>query len=202
MVNPAYNNITCTIKKEREKLNRQKAKLYTHEENDPPTEDEVKEYKKWIKKKLQLYETIEQMEHQIKQLEVQRKDIPSTIPISQMPESIRYNQLDNESRTLIKTIKLICFKAETAFARLLRPHYKRSEDEIRALVKSIIRTPVNMEVNQEKKELLVTLFPLSNQRSNEAVQKICDTINQTDTVYPGTDLKLRFKIATIEFVPD
>ena len=202
VVNPEYNNATYTIKKEREKLHRQKAKLYAHEENDPPTEHEENEYKKWIKKKWELLEKIKQMDDQIKQLVIQRKDIPRTIPISQMPESIRYNQLDNESRTLIKIIKLICFKAETAFARLLRPHYKRAEDEIRALVKSIIHTPVNMKVNQMKKELLVTLYPLSNQRSIEAVQKICETINQTGTVYPSSDLKLMFKIATINSVPD
>jgi hypothetical protein len=198
VVNPAYNNATYTIKKERDKLTRLKAKLYAHEENDPPTEEQEKEYKKWMKKKLELFEKIKQMDHQIKLLVVQRKDIPTTIPISEMPESIRYNQLDNESRTLIKIIKLICYKAETALARLLKPHYKRFEDEIRALVKSIIRTPVNIEVNELKKELLVTLFPLSNQRSNDAVQKICGTVNQTETVYPGTDLKLIFKIATID----
>jgi hypothetical protein len=202
VVNPAYNNSTYIIKKEREKLNRLKAKIYEHEENDPPTEDEVKEYKKWMKKKLELLEKINQMDNQIKLLTVQRKDIPRTISVSQMPEAIRYNQLDNESRTLTKIIKMICYKAETAFARLLKPHYKRAEDEIRALVKTIIRTPVNIEVNEEKKELLVTLFPLSNQRSNNAVQKICDTVNQTETVYPGTDLKLMFKIATTDFVPD
>jgi hypothetical protein len=176
--------------------------LYAHEENDPPMQEQVKEYKKWMKIKLELFEKTKQMGNQIKQLLLQRKNISRTIPISQMPESIRYNQLDNESRTLIKIIKLICYKAETACARLLKGHYKRADDEIRALVKSIIRTPVNMEVNQEKKEVMVTLFPLSNQRSNQAVQKICDTVNQTETVYPGTDLKLRFKSATIQPAPD
>jgi len=198
VVNPAYNNITYTIKKEREKSTRLIAKLHAHEENEPPTEDQVKEYKKWMKKKLEMLDKINQKDNQVNLLVLQRKDIPRTIPLSQMPESIRYNQLDNESRTLIKIIKIICYKAETAFARLLKPHYKRSEHEIRALVKSIIYTPVNMEVNEEKKELLVTLLPLSNRRSNEAVQKICDTINKTDTVYPGTDFRLKYKIATIE----
>jgi len=202
VVNPAYNNITYAIKKEREKLTRQKGNLYTHEANDPPTEDEGKKYKKWMKEKLELLEKINRIDNQINLLTAQRNDIPRTIPIGQMPESIRYNQLDNESRTLIKIIKLICYKAETAFARLLTPHYKRAEDEIRALVKSIIHTPVNMEVNERKKELSVTLFPLANQRSNEAVRKVCDIINQTGTVYPGTDLNLMIKVATIESVPE
>jgi len=198
VVNPAYNNITYTIKKEREKSTRLIAKLHAHEDNEPPTEDQVKEYKKWMKKKLEMLDKINQIDNQVNKLVLQRKDIPRSIPLSQMPESIRYNQLDSESRTLIKIIKMICYKAETAFARLLKPHYRRSEHEIRALVKSIIYTPVNIEVNDEKKELLVTLLPLSNKRSNEAVQKICDTINKTDTVYPGTDFRLKYKIATIE----
>jgi hypothetical protein len=78
-----------------------------------------------------------------------------------MPENIRYNRLNKESKILMNVLKMICYRAETAFANLMAPHYKRSSQEIRMLIKSIINTPVNMEVNHDKEELKITLFPLS-----------------------------------------
>ena len=73
---------------------------------------------------------------------------------------------------------------------------KRANQEIRTLIKSISNTPTNMEVDNENQLLIITLYPLANQRSNEAVSKICEKVNVTETVYPGTNLKLFFKIAT------
>jgi len=42
----------------------------------------------------------------------------------------------------------------------------------------------------------------TTQRSNEAVGKICGIINDTKTIYPGTNLRLNYKIATVQSVPD
>jgi len=38
-----------------------------------------------------------------------------------------------------------------------------------------------------------------NEEISEAVNKICDTVNDTNTVYPGTNLRLSFKIATLQY---
>jgi hypothetical protein len=193
IVNQEYNNITYLIKKEREKLSRRKAKLYELEQKNILEE---KENQKWMKTGLELIDEIQLIERQIENKINQRKEIPYKIPLGQMPESIRYNRLNKESKALQNIIKMVCYRAETALARLLSPHYKRANQEIRALIKSIIRTTINMEVDHKNEILKITLFSLSNQRSNEAVSKICDTINATETIYPGTNLKLMFKIAT------
>ena len=150
-----------------------------------------------MKNNLELFEEIKQMKQHITELVNKRKDIPYKITVGEMPENIRYNRLNKESKILMNVLKMICYRAETAFANLMAPHYKRSSQEIRMLIKSIINTPVNMEVNHDKEELKITLFPLSNLRSNEAVSKICDTLNDTNTHYPDTNLKMIFKIATI-----
>jgi hypothetical protein len=196
VVNQEYNNITYKIKKEREKLNRRKAKLYEWEQKNPLQEESEKENKKWMKNRLEMIEEIQLIENQVENWVRNRKNIPYKIPIRQMPEDTRYNRLNQESKTLQNVIKMICYKAETALATLLSPHYKRANQEIRALIKSIIHTPINLEVDRENEMLKVDLYPLSNQRSNQAVSKICDTVNQTNTVYPGTNLMLNFKIAT------
>ena len=195
VVNQEYNNISYRIKKEREKLGRRKAKLYECDLQNPMELPEKEDWK-WMKSKLELLEDISLIEQQIETMVAKRKEIPYKILISQMPESIRYNRLNRESKTLQNVIKMICYRAETALAALLSPHYKRANQEIRALIKSIINTPINMEVHPEEDVLMITLYPLSNLRSYEAVSKICETVNSTNSIYPGTNRRLFFKIAT------
>lgn len=196
IVNQEYNNITYKIKKEREKLSCIKAKMYEHEQQNPMKTSE-KEDKKWMKTKLENIEKIEMIEQEVEVLSNKRKQIPYKIPLGQMPENIRYNRLNKESKALQNILKMICYRAETALADLLAVHYKRAKQEIRALVKSIIYTPIDMEVDKEKQCLIITLYPLANQRSNMTVSMICDTVNATNTIYPGTNLTLIFKIATV-----
>ncbi len=92
---------------------------------------------------------------------------------------------------------MICYRAETAMANLLAPHFTRSRDEVRALVKSIISRQIDMHPDYDNGTLEITLYPLSNNRNNEAVSKILETLNRTQTKYPGTDLVLLYKTATI-----
>ena len=195
VVNLAYSNIVYKIKKEREKLQRQKLKLYAHDQKNPLEADE-KENEKWMKARTEMIEDVQLLEKQVEELVKKRKETPCKIPIGQMPESSRYNRLNHESKMLQNVIKMICYRAETALANLIAPHYKRANQEIRALIKSVINTPINMEVDRENGELKINLYSLANQRSNEAVGKICETLNATNTIYPGTNLRLIYNIAT------
>jgi hypothetical protein len=43
-----------------------------------------------------------------------------------MPESTRYNKFEHESKLVRNIIKMICYRAETAFANQLVPRYKQS----------------------------------------------------------------------------
>ena len=45
----------------------------------------------------------------------------------------------------------------------------------------------------ENKTLTVVLHSLSAPRFNEAVAKLTEVLNQTETIFPGTDLILKFK---------
>lgn len=94
-------------------------------------------------------------------------------------------------------VKMICYRSETALANLIAPHFARSRDEIRALVKSVIMRPIDLFPDYRNKKLEITLYPLANKRSNEVVGEVIDILNQTRTKYPGTELTLFYKIATV-----
>ena len=198
VVNREYNNITYAIKKEREKISRRKAKLYELELANPLDIDASPDEKtSYLNTQLKHREKIEQMKSKVDTLIEQRKLIPYKITVAQMPEDIRYNKLNQESKHLQNIIKMICFRAETAFAKLLSPHYNRAEEEIRSLVKAIINQTIDLSPDYQNKKLYVTLYPLANPRSNYAIRKVIDDINQINTVYPGTSLTLCFKVVTI-----
>ncbi|MDD2477009.1 MAG: hypothetical protein PHI32_14020 [Dysgonamonadaceae bacterium] len=83
------------------------------------------------------------------------------------------------------------------FANLLSPHYKRNIDEIRSLVKAIIKQTVDIEVDNVNNRLNITIYPLSNNRSNSALENVLEQINNTETKYPNTNLMMNFKITTM-----
>lgn len=198
VVNREYSNITSRIKREREKLYRRKAKLYNIQQQMPQeAEMQSKKMAKWVQTNAELLQQIDGVEQQISQLVQERSTIPYKIPVSKMPPETRYTKLDRESKHLSNIVKMICYRSETALANLIAPHFTRSRDEIRALVKSIIMRPIDLHPDYQNNRLVIVLYSLANKRSNEAVKKIIDILNQTQTKYPGTELTLFYEIATI-----
>jgi hypothetical protein len=196
VVNLKYSNIQYEIKRCREKLYRLKANIYKLQQN-VLKENESKKTDCRFKKTLELKEKAQQIEQQINRLTAKRKDIKYKIPIGDMPENERYTKLHQESKYLMNIIKMICYRAETAIANKLAPHFSRAEDEIRSLVKAITHLSIDIIPDQQNCLLNITLYSLSNSRSQYALANIIDQVNATNTVYPGTTLIMKFKIATM-----
>lgn len=79
---------------------------------------------------------------------------------------------------------------------MLAAEYKKKTNEIRALVKSILFSMADIIPDYEKNTLSVKLYSLATPRDNLALEKICNLLNDTETVFPGTNLKLIFKMTT------
>jgi hypothetical protein len=91
---------------------------------------------------------------------------------------------------------MICYRAETVLACLLAPHYRRSDDEIKALVKAITLLSIDLIPDYANNKLHICLYPSGNNRSREAISNIINTVNSTKSVFPDTDLMMVFNIAT------
>ena len=206
VVNREYSNVQSEIKKQREKLYRIKANLYELHENALNETDDTKEHKPQKKsgvfnRSIELTEKRTQTEQEIERLIEKRSKLHYKIPVGQMPESVRYTKLHQESKYLMNILKMICYRAETALANKLAPHFNRSDDEIRMLVKAIMHLSINIRPDMDSKLLHITLYPLSNQRSQLALSKIIEEVNATDTIFPGSLLTMKFEIATTTSAP-
>ncbi|NEW85347.1 MAG: hypothetical protein GZ094_23700 [Mariniphaga sp.] len=195
VVNREYSILTQGLKKNREKTARRQAQLFLLQEEN--AKSEKRQTSKNLLDQLKLREEIERFKTEEQALISKRKLQPYKITIGQMPEPTRYNKLKTESKHLQNIIKMICYRAETSFANLLAIHYKKKTNEIRALVKSIIFTKADLMPNYQDKTLTITLYSLATNRDNTAIENIIQILNDTETIFSGTDLTLIYKTATI-----
>lgn len=107
------------------------------------------------------------------------------------PQIVR---LDPETKHLTDTIKMLAYRTETALVGLLNDKvYARTEEEGRALVREILRAPADVLPDEREGVLRVRLHGLANPRSNVAVRRLCEALNETEISYPGTRLRLRYE---------
>ena len=77
--------------------------------------------------------------------------------------------------------------------RSLTPHYARTEDDGRALIREMLLTSADIVPRPEDHRVLVYLHSLANPRSNAALAALCETLNALEVRYPGTDLQLVYQ---------
>jgi Transposase protein len=195
VVNPQYRQLTHRLKKEKEKTARLKARLY------PLTEQSIEaaldDMPVLLNKQTMLLEQIEKQQQTEDELQEQRSKIATRIKLKDMPDQTRYNKLKQESKMLMNIIKMICYRAETAVANELQPYLPGAKDEKRMLIKQIIQNNADLMPDYESKSLTVILHTLSAPRFNKAAANLADILNQTETIFPGTDLQLKFKISAV-----
>ncbi len=123
-----------------------------------------------------------------------------------MPEKDRFTRLRTERKHFVDTIKMIAYRAETTLASLLREHLVRSDDA-RALLRHLFHNEVDLLPNSKTNTLTVQLHHLTHATHDRPIAQLCAALNEaalneTQTVFPGTNLKLIFKIGSSEIPRD
>lgn len=193
--NPVYRKLTYQLKKVREKMHRLESKVYN--KLDGNESETIEEMKNKISKSTDLIERINTYKEDIIRLLEKRIKVPSRITLSEMPEDHRYNKLKLESKKFKNAILMIAYRAETSLYNLLTDFYKGTKKDGRVLLKKIFSSDADMIPDHKNKTLTIVLHGLATPRDNEAVRKLCQLLNETQTFYPSSNLKLIFKtIAT------
>ena len=197
VINPAWRQLDSQIRRQNALLSRE---LVQFAQIQLPQDMEPAQVEAYQQEKGQLQQTIEQRRQQIEQLKAQRKAIPKHIEIKDLPEQDRFQRLRAEKKHFIDTIKLIAYRAETALAQLAREKINRLDDA-RSVIRQIFRTEVDLLPDQQNKTLTVRLHPMSTQAHDQVVHHICAELTATETVFPGTDLRLIYEISGSPLIP-
>jgi predicted RNase H-like nuclease (RuvC/YqgF family) len=139
----------------------------------------------------ELQARIEQLQPALEQLKQKRKETLRQILVQDLPEPDRFTQL----RTFLDTIKMIAYRAETSMAATVREKLKRTADA-RALLRQIYRTEVDLIPDPNTKTLTVCLHHLTQAAHDAAVRYLCEELTATETIFPGTDLRLVYKLGS------
>lgn len=196
VVNPDWRKVNYRLKKQKEKTARLKARLYPLAEQvmDQPLDEIGPLTQSQIKLKEKIEASV-MLEEELLEL---RSRYQSRIKVENMEQKHQYNQLKQESKILMNIIKMICYRAETAVANLLAEHLPAYwKDRKRMLVKQIIQTNADLIVDEQNKTLTVVLHSLSANRFNQATEKLTNILNETQTVFPGSDLRVIFKSSAV-----
>lgn len=197
VVNPDYHKLSHKIKKLREKKSRVQAKLL--EKLKAHTDQTIDTIGEILNSSMKLQQEMEQLEKQISELLKDRAEFPSRIKVGEMDPSRKYNKLKKEKQLFINVIKMIAYRAETALVNLVAPYYSRNEEEGRMLIKSIFSADADIIPDYTNKTLTVILHSMANPRRNKAVEQLCEILNESESIYPGTNLVLKYKTLANQF---
>jgi hypothetical protein len=156
---------------------------------------EVAPVARYQTQKSALQERIGALQKELDQLKIERKTTPKHVEMKDLPESERFQRLLPERKHFVDTIKLIAYRAETSLASVLREKLARSDDA-RALLRQIFHTEVDLAPDLQAKTLTVRLHHLAQNAHDVAVLHLCDHLNATETLFPGTDLRVVYRLGS------
>lgn len=192
VVNPDYRQLDGQVRSSTGKLSRRLANFAAMTLNEPIEPTHVEPF---IRRKAALQEEIETLQHDLDTLRAKRKETAHHISIAELPEQARFLQLSTQSKQLIDTIKMIAYRAETAMANSLREHLARP-DEARRLLCALYTSDADLLPDPDAGTLTVRLHHGANAANDRAIAKLCDELNETETVFPRTNLRLVIKMGS------
>jgi transposase len=123
----------------------------------------------------------------------QRRALPLRVEVRQVSPG-EVVKLATERKHLTDVLKMVAYQAESDLLGLLRPHYARADEEGRTLLHELFAASGNINVTAD--ELRITLAPLSSPHRTQAIEAICEPLNRTATIFPGSRLRLRLAVQT------
>jgi hypothetical protein len=192
VVNPQWRRLDSQIRSQAAQRSRLHAEFGALALAEGLSEPAVQSYEQ---RKGQLQEAIQQMAAEIETLKQQRKQTAHHISVQSLPEEERFTRLRTERKHFLDTIKMIAYRAECSLVSLLREHLARSDD-VRTLVRQIFQTEADLLPDLNAKTLTVRIHHLTQSAHDQVLEKLCSALNETQTVFPGTDLTLLFKIGS------
>ena len=192
VVNPKWRRLDSQIRSKTGQRQRLHAKFGAMALSEDVSEEEIQTYQR---RKGELQEQIQHLDVEIDGLKQQRKQTDHHIPVKSLPEEERFTRLRTERKHFLDTIKMIAYRAETSLVSLLRENLARSDDA-RTLIRQIFQTEADLLPDATNKTLTVQIHHLTQAAHDQVLEKLCAALNETQTVFPGTDLVLSFKIGS------
>jgi len=188
-----------SLKKKQKTRNRLKTRLMklTKEYGDKALNNEERKRKTMRGFKIAESKTggrIREIQERLERLENEIKLLPKKVPVKEVVGGAdKVVRLEQQRKVITDAAKIAGYRAETVLLNELDPYLNRCREEGRAFLETVFKAKADIIPNEEKGELVVRYYPLSNNRSNRALDALCKVMNQKKTCYPNTKLQLVFQ---------
>jgi hypothetical protein len=190
VVNPARRELDRQRRSVQGKLTRRRAE-YAAVSLHPEADE--KKVSQWERRKAELLEEIQQLEHELDTLKTQQQQTPTHLEWKELPEESKFERLSPSRKRLLDTVKMIAYRAETAMAGIVREELSR-QDDARSMLRDLFRSAADIVPSPATNELEVRVHPLANPRTNRAIEHLLQELNAAELTYPGTKLKLVYRL--------
>ena len=195
LVNPDYRKLESELKSLNGKLANQRSKYVKIDLTLEELDD--KKLKKAITKMTKIHEQITILQSQIITLKEKMKNTHRKISFAELPEEQKFSNVINERKHFMDNIKMIAYRSETAMYNLIKPQINvHHRDEGRKLLQQIYKSDADITPDYQNKTLTVKLHNLTYKKDDKIVQFLCEKLNETETIFPGTDLTLIYKLVS------
>jgi hypothetical protein len=143
-----------------------------------------------MKKKLRT--EMKQTMEEIKRLRARHHSLPRRVPVFQTQKE-EVVKLSTERKHLTNVLKMVAYQIESDLVELIRPHYKRVEEEGRTFIQAALQDAADLEPTKD--QLRITLAPLSSPHRSRVLEILCTALNETHTKFPGTELEMHYAVA-------
>jgi hypothetical protein len=120
------------------------------------------------------------------------KEIPARLPLAEVNPGQQV--LDTETKLIHHAIRIAAYNTAQTLARAIvtATGYTRAGDEAHTLIRTALAGSGDIIPDHDNATLHIRLDPLSAPRHTAAIAELCHVLNDTNTVYPGTNLTMRY----------
>lgn len=185
VINPAWRACDKAVRAAYRTLQKLQAKLGAQIEADRARD---------IQKKAECLQDIQEIQAKLLTLRAERKKMKKKVPIADLPEDERPNQLLPLNKILTDTIKMIAYRAETALVGMLLPHLKK-EDEARALVRELLVSAADIEPDDSAKTLTIRIHRMACPAHDAAINALLKKLTKMEFRHPDTGARIIYVLA-------
>ena len=163
----------------------------------PETEDNGPRYRKWLNRKAELLEEVQNYENELETAKRKIKGIKKHITWGDLAEKDKFLRLLPGRKRLMDTIRMIAYRAETAMVGLLRGPTVDSP-QARRLLQDLFVTEADIFPDPEDKKLHIHVHSASRPAANRALSKLFGELNNAEVIYPGTEFQLVYHLGSYD----
>ena len=145
------------------------------------------------KAKEKLRTEIAQAKARLEKLQAQHHALARRVPVAEAQKGQEVVKLSTERKHLTNVLRMVAYHLESDLLELIRPHYKRVEEEGRTFIQAALQDAADLEPTED--QLRITLAPLSSPHRSRVLEALCQALNQTHTRFPGTQLEAHYAVA-------